>query len=416
MNSRVNSQEVSTVDRRLPLEGVRVVDFGQAVAVPFATQMLARMGAEVILVETHQRLGNREWPPFAENVRGLNRSGLFNSYHGGKLSFTVNLRTEAGNGLVRELIRISDVVTENYSTGTMERLDLGYQDLLRLRPDIIMLSMSALGRSGPMSHFVGYHSAVLMFSGLASITGYPEGHPRILGSVFPDPISGMYAVFAVLGALYHRSRTGLGQYIDAAMTEGMMTLMPEAITDYTLNGREPQRMGNRDPLKAPHGVYPCRGEEAWIAISVGSDSQWDALCDTVGHPEWRRDPRFSEPMARMRHQEELDTLLERWTRERSPQDAMRQLQNAGVPAGPSFTTADLLEDPHLRQRGFIADVDHPEAGRRLKASVPWKISDLPHVNHRHAPLIGQHNRYILCELLGLPSEEAERLIREEVVH
>ena len=400
----------------LPLDGIRVMDFGQAVATPFAAQWLGVMGAEVIRVESNLRLRNREWPPFADDIPGVNRAGLFNLYQGNKLGCTLNLRTEKGRQIVRDLVSISDVVAENFSTGTMEKLGLGYQDLVALRPDIIMLSMSALGRSGPMRHFVGFHSAVLMFSGLADITGYPEGHPRILGSVFPDPVSAMYAVYALLGALYGRARTGRGQFIDVAMTEAMLTLMPEAIADYTLNGRLPQRVGNRDPVKAPHGVYRCKDEDTWIAISVGSDAEWEALCRVTGNPSWGLDPRFSDALARWQYQDDLDALVEGWTRQMGSAEAMVQLQEAGVTAGRSLTTADLLEDPHLRERGFIVEVDHPEVGRRPMGSVPWKISDIPPIEHRYAPLLGEHNQYILCELLGLSPGHVERLVEEKVVY
>ena len=404
------------MSKRLPLEGIRVIDFGQAVATPFATLWMALMGAEVIFVESHNRPFNRSWPPFADDVRGVNRSGLFNLLHINKLSCTVNLRTDEGREIVRSLVGISDIVAENYSTGTMERLGLGYQDLVRLRPDIIVLSVSALGRSGPMKDFVGFHSAVLMFSGLASITGYPNGHPRIMGSVFPDPISGMYGVFAVLGALYGRSKTGQGEYVEVAMTEAMMTLMPEAIIDYTLNDREPRRVGNSHRVKAPHGVYRCSGEDGWTAISIDSDDQWNALCDAAGHPEWSYDPRFASSLARWQHQDELDSLVQGWTREHAPLEVMHVLQSAAVPAGPSLTTADILKDPHLRERGFVVEVDHLEVGTRPTATVPWKITDLPPVEHRHAPLIGQHNHYVLCELLGLPTKRVEQLTKDGVVY
>lgn len=399
----------------LPLKGIRVADLGQAVAVPFAGRWLATMGAEVIHLESHRRPSNRTWPPFADDVQGLNRSGLYNLYNGSKLSLTLNLRTDAGREIARSLIAISDVVTENYSTGTMEKLGLGYQELAKIRPDIIMLSMSAVGRTGPMRHFVGYHSAVLMMSGLADITGYPQGHPRIMGTVFPDPVSGMYAVFAVLGALYRRSKKGMGQYIDVAMTEAMMSLMPEAIFDYSLNSRKPQRVGNEDRWKAPHGVYRCLEEDQWIAISVGSDNEWRALCGAVGHMEWLTDSRFVDGEARRRHRDELDPVLEAWTREREPLEATRRLQDAGVPAGPSLTTEGLLNDPHLKERGFVVEVEHLEVGHRATVGVPWKISEMDPPDHRPAPLIGQHNEYVLCELLGHSTAQVDRWIEEGVV-
>ena len=401
---------------KLPLQGIRVIDFGQFVAVPFATQWMALMGAEVIVVESHERLSNRMRPPFADGIQGVNRSGGFQSCYRNKLGCTLNLRTDKGRDIVLELARISDVVADNYSTGTMEKLGLGYQDLVNVRSDIIMVSLGAVGRTGPQKNIVGLHSVILMFSGLAAITGYPQGHPRVVGSVFPDPVSGAYSVFAVLLALFRRSKTGHGQYIDAAMTEAMMTLMPEAIIDYTLNHREPERVGNRDPAKAPHGVYRCKGDDAWVAISVGSDDQWKALCDAVGHSEWADDPRFSDCLVRWRHQEELDALVQLWTRERLPDEAMGHLQGTGVPAGSSLSAAGILSDSHLRQREFVVEVDHPEVGRRSMGNVPWKISDLPSVEQLHAPLFGQHNQYVLCELLGYSPEQVEQLVKDRVVY
>ena len=401
--------------RRLPLEGVRVLDLGQIVAMPFTTQWLAFMGAQVICVESRQRPVNRMRPPFADGTPGVNRSGAFNLLNMSKLSLTVNLREEAGLQIIRDLVRQSDVVTENFSTGTMEKLGLGYQQLVPLRPDFIMLSTSAAGRTGPMKDFVGFHGAVLMLSGMASITGYPGGHPRGLGSYFPDPLSGIYGVYALLLALYQRSRTGQGCYIDVAMTEAMMSMMPEPIIDSTMNARQPERAGNRDRVKAPHGVYRCQGDDAWVAISVSSEAEWGALCEATRHPEWREDPRFSDEESRWRHQDELDPLIQLWTSQRDPREATRLLQGARVPAGPSLNTLELLHDPHLRERGFTLQVDHPETGRRPAWGTPWQISDLPPERTSHAPLFGEHNHFVLCNLLGLLPSQVEALVERGVV-
>ena len=400
---------------RLPLNGLRVVDFGHIVAMPFASQWLAFMGAQVICIESRQRPVNRMRPPYADGNPGVNRSGAFNLLNMSKLSLTVNLREEAGRQIVQDLVRQSDVVTENFSTGTMEKLGLGYRELVRLRPDLVMLSVSAAGRTGPMKDFVGFHAAVLMLSGMASITGYSGGHPRGLGSYFPDPLSGMYGVYALLLALYHRRKTGEGGYIDVAMTEAMMSIMPEPIIDYTMNSQQPERAGNMDRIRAPHGVYPCEGVDAWVAISVGSEAEWRALCEVTQHPEWRDDPRFNDEDCRWLHQGELDPLIQLWTRERDPHEITRVLQDAGVPAGPSLNTLQLLDDPHLRERGFVVEVDHPEAGQRLVWGAPWQISDLPPADIRHAPLFGEHNHYILCDLLGLLPAQVEALSDQGVV-
>ncbi|MBI4233595.1 MAG: CoA transferase [Chloroflexi bacterium] len=401
---------------RLPLHNVRVVDFGQVIAIPFGTMWMASMGAEVVLIESQRNLTTRRMGPASGEQMGLNRSAGFNCLNRNKLSLSLNLATPQGLAITKEIITISDVVVDNFATGTMERLGLGYSELRKLRPDIIMTSLGAFGRSGPWKHFVGLHSAANAGSGLGAVTGYPGGHPRIMGSFLPDFYNGTWAALAVLQALFHRARTGRGQYIDEAMAEGMMTLIPEAMADYSLNGREPQRVGNRDNVKVPHGVYRCQGEDAWIAISVSSDEEWRALCHATGCPEWREDPRFAGPLERHRHQEELDGLITLWTRERTSREAMETLQGAGVPAGPCFTPKEILEDPHLRARDFIVPITHPEDGEHPTPGIPWKISTLPPARYRHAPLFGEHTACVLNELLGMPVEGNESLVAERVLY
>jgi crotonobetainyl-CoA:carnitine CoA-transferase CaiB-like acyl-CoA transferase len=267
-----------------------------------------------------------------------------------------------------------------------------------------------------MRDYVGYHSAVLLYSGLAAITGYRGGHPRILGSVFPDPVSGTYAVLAVLYALYHRHSTGQGQHIDLAMYEAMMTLMPQAVIEYTLNGRQPSRLGNEDPSKAPHGVYPCHEEGTWIAISVDTDMAWQALCRATGHSEWCSDGRFADADSRRDNADELDALIAGWTRCHTAYEAMELLQEVGVAAGPSLDAGGVLGDPHLRERGFVVETDHLEVGRRATVGLPWRISELPPTNYKPAPLLGEHTEWVLCDLLGMSHREVERLIEERVAY
>lgn len=400
----------------LPLEGIRVVDVGVSVAVPFATMWLARMGAEVICLESRRHITQRLWPPFADGLRGENRAGTFNLLHSGKMSCTLDLGKPRGRELAEAIIRVSDVLVENFSFGTMDKLGLGYHRLMGLSPDLIILSLSAFGRTGPMSRHGGYHSAVLLYSGLAAITGYSGGHPRILGSVFPDPISGAYAVLGILEALYHRSSTGRGRHIDLAMYEAMLTVMPQAIMEHTLNGKDPQRIGNEDPVKAPHGVYPCRDEDTWIAISVGSEEEWSGFCRVTGHHEWRSDNRFASAENRRAHRAELDDRVTEWTRRYTPHDAMRLLQEAGVAAGPSLDAGGLLADPHLLHRGFVMETDHPEVGSRKTVGLPWRIGGIPPPGNQPAPILGQHTERVLCDLLGLSHGEVEGLIEEGVVY
>ena len=398
-----------------PLGNIRVLDFGQIVAIPFAGQILAWLGAEVVMVERHDRVTTRGLPPFAGGLTDVNRSAGYNLANTNKLSCTLDLAKPEGVALAKQLISISDVMMENFSTGAIDRLGLGYDVARRLRPDIIYLSMGAFGRTGPMKGAVGLHSVVNAFSGLAAATGYPGGHPRILGGILPDLLSAAYCAMAVLQSLHHRSRTGEGQYLDIAMTELLATLIPEAVADYSMNGREAERVGNRDKLKAPHNVYRCRGEQKWVAISVSNDEEWGALCRAMEHLEWTRDARFSDQGNRWKHQDELDLLIESWTRERDARDLMVTLQDAGVPAAQAVDSGELLRDPQLAARGFVVEVDHPEAGVRPMGTTSWQISGSAPLEPRHAPLLGQHNGYVLGELLDLPERETRRLMDEGVV-
>ncbi len=398
-----------------PLEGIRVADFGQVVAVPFTAQVLAWLGAEVILIESRHHLTNRILPPFAEGTAGLNRSGAFNLVNANKLSCTLDLSRPEGVELAKRLISISDVMVENYSTGAFEKLGLGYETVRRLKPDIIYLSLASFGRTGPMKDFVGFHSVANLFSGLAAVTGYPGGHPRILGGIFPDFLSSSYCLLAILEALHHRSKTGEGQYIEVSMTEALTTLVPEAVVDYGLNGREPERAGNRDKWKVPHNVYRCQGDQKWVAISVSTDAQWEALCQAMDHAEWARDPRFADAASRWKHQEALDPLVQSWTQEREPYEVMTTLQGAGVAAAPVLNSGELLRDPHLVERDFVAWVDHPETGRRPIGNVAWKIDGTRPAEYQHAPLLWEHNEYVLEELLHLPKAEIQRLTEAGVL-
>ena len=306
-------------------------------------------------------------------------------------------------------------MAENFATGTMDRMGLGYETARRLRSDIIYLSLGAFGRTGPMKDLVGFHSVINLFSGLAAVTGQAGGHPRILGAIFPDPFSGCYCLLAVLEALYHRSKTGQGQYIDVAMTEALATLIPEAIMDYSLDGREAIRVGNRHKVNAPHNVYRCRGDQKWVAISVGNDSEWAALGRAIGQPELISDPRFADGANRWQNQDALDPLIETWTQKREPHEAVAALQSVGVAAAQVLDSGEVLRDPHLRERGFVDWVEHPEAGRRPMGTLSWSMDGERPTDYRPAPLLGQHNQYVFEELLGLSGGEVQRLSEAGVI-
>lgn len=399
----------------LPLKGIRIADFGQIIAVPYTAQMLAWLGAEVVLIETEQRLTTRIWPPFAEAEPGVNRSGGFNLVNTSKMSCTLNLRDPEGVDLAKQIIAVSDVVMENYSSGTMDRMGLGYDDVRPLRPDVVYLSLGAFGRTGPMKDLVGFHSVINLFSGLASVTGHKGSHPRIMGGLFPDAFSGCYCILAMLEALYHRANTGEGQHIEVAMTEVLATLLPEAVMEYTLDGAEPERVGNRHQYKVPHNVFRCQGQEKWVAISVESDAQFQALAQVAGIPGWADDHRFANAEARLKHQDELEPLIQEWTMGLQVEDVVQILQLSGVPAGPVLDSAQVLADPHMIDRGFVQSPNHREVGQRPMGTFSWNVDgDRPGVPMT-APLLGEHNRKVVQELLQVPDDEFERLLANGVI-
>ena len=399
----------------LPLAGVRILDLGQYIAMPFCTLWLAWLGAEVIVIESRRHMTSRTAPPFARGLEGNpDASGYYNLLFGSKKSCTIDMTTAAGRDLVRRLAGVVDVMIDNFSTGVLEKLGLDYDVVSKSNPGLIAVSCGAFGRSGPMKHARGLHSAVNLFSGVADVTGYPGGHPRILGGVLPDPLSGIYANFAILAALHYRNLTGEGQFVDLAMYEAMMTLMPEAVIDLDLNGRDPVRVGNRDRLKAPHGIYRCRDTDTWVAISVDGDRDWAALCHAAGHAEWQDDPRFADADARRANVAELDRAVEGWTRTLSAEQTTEMLQAQRVAAGPVRRCDQLLHDELLAQRGMIITTDHPIVGVRRQLGLPWR-TDSAGVDYRRAPLLGEHTRTILSNLLDIDEAEYARLSADGVL-
>ena len=407
--------------RPLPLAGVRVLDFGQVIAMPFGSQWLAWLGAEVLLVESVKHMTARVTPPYVGGVAHHDNSGHFNLLNGSKKSLRIDMGTPEGLALIKRLVPLCDVMIDNFKTGVLEKLGLGPEVVRGLHPDIVQLSFGAFGRSGPMRTQGGLHSAVNLFSGVAEVTGYAGGMPRILGGVLPDPIAGSYAVFGALAALRHRRRGGGGQYIDGAMFEGMISLIPQAVIDVTMNGRAPARIGNRDHRKVPHNLYRAAGDDEWVAISVdpgvsdtgGPDAQWRALCAVLGLEAG--DPLFSTPEARRANEDALDARISAWTRERTPQRTTELLQAAGVTAGPVLRPDQLHEDPQLRSRGFLVETEHPTGGRRRHPGIPWRASGLDPA-YRAAPLLGEHTREVLTGLLGISAAEYDALDGAGVLH
>ena len=406
---------VNTTGSGGALQGVRVADFGWVLAGPYATMLLGYMGAEVIKIESRRRPDEQRIAHRAGLSEELDASSNFLEINLNKHSVTLNIATPEGAELARGIVALSDVVVENMRPGVMDRLGLGYQDLVAVKPDIIMVSISGWGQTGPLREYTAYAPCFASFGTLASQTGYPDGEPNS-GTSAMDARSGTAAAFAALMGLNIRQRTGQGQYIDLASGEALSCLVGDSLVEYALTGRSPSRAGNRDPLLAPHNCYRCKGDDKWISIAVGSDEEWTALREAMGDPAWARDEAFATARGRWDNQQRLDTLIGEWAADHGHFELMELLQEAGVAAVPSFNAEELFSSPHLHERGAITEVQHPVLGTRQAISPPWLMSRTPPAITRSAPLIGQDNDYVLRELLGLRTDEIARLAERKVIY
>ncbi|MBI4333253.1 MAG: CoA transferase [Chloroflexi bacterium] len=411
----------SPLKRRLPFEGLRVLEFTAAVVGPYVGKILADYGAEVIIVESRLKYQTRrmarEPGRVARDRTSLNLGHLFNKVATNKLAVTINLGTPQGIGLVRKLVPAADVVIDNFTPRVLERWGLTYGELTRLNPDIIMLRMPTVATSGPYKNQTSVSWNLLAMSGLNYMSGYPD-RPPISPSrySYPDESSSfLCSALALLSALYHKARTGRGQYVEVSLYESSLTLSGLGLFEYMVNGQLPARAGNQVPYAAPHGVYRCRGEDRWCAIAVLSDDEWRSLCRAIGQEQLAGKPEFSTRAERLKHAAELDVIVENWTGQRKAEDVMKLLQAAGIAAGVVQNVQDLLNDPQLRRRRYWKESIHPEAGKLTGAEWGFRLSAAPHTRNERPPLLGEHNDYVLGKLLGLPEEEINKLIVEGVL-
>jgi benzylsuccinate CoA-transferase BbsF subunit len=401
--------------RRAPLDGIRVADFTWVWAGPFCTLQLAHLGAEVIRVESETRTCvTRLLPPWADAVFGANRSGYFNQYNQGKLSLALDIKQPGAIEVAKRLVAASDVVCENFAAGVMDRLGLGYEVLRAIRPDIIMIALSGYGAHGPESSFVSYGPAQVPLSGMSSLTGYAGWPPMHVGISYGDPNGGVHGAFAVLAALYHRARTGEGQYIDLSQQETTISVLAEGVTEQSMNGRQPERNGNRDPWMAPHGVFRCQGEERWVSLAVRSDDEWRRLAEIMGRADLVADPRLATLVGRKQNEDEVEAAVAAWAATLTPEEVTAKLQAGGIAAFPCMTNRDLATDPHLLGREFFTELEHPEVGKRQHVGIPWKLAGSPVSVRRPAPCLGQHTDYVMSDVLGYSADEIAQL-RERAV-
>jgi crotonobetainyl-CoA:carnitine CoA-transferase CaiB-like acyl-CoA transferase len=424
-----------------PLAGVRIIDLTWLLVGAGATRMLATLGAEVIRIEAP--LPGRLDPMRArgpymfdpprqqedpEVVDGspedlCDRAGNFFNINPGKRGITLNMNHPKGQELFARLVPLGDVVTENFSAHQMEKWGFGYERLRRLKSDILYVQMSGLGHHGRDSNYTSYGPTAQAISGLSSQSGLPEPYPPAgWGMSYLDHTGGFYGAMAVLCGLYHRQRTGEGQHIDVSQVGVGQQLTGTALLDFTVNGRPTRRTGNRSPyrLAAPHGAYPCLGEDRWCAIAVFTETEWQRLCVAMGEPAWSREARFTTLEQRLAHADDLDAHLAAWTRQYEPRVLQDRLRRTGVRAGMVQTVRDKIEDdPQLRAREYIVSLPHRRMHMQRLENHPWHFSRTPvHAGgaiERGAPCLGEDNAYVYGELLGLSDAEMASYAAEGVI-
>jgi benzylsuccinate CoA-transferase BbsF subunit len=396
---------------RLPLAGVRIADFCWVGAGSYTTKIFADLGADVIKIESRERLDSlRLARPFAGGQRGVDRSGYFADRNTSKRSVTINLKTAEGRNVAERLILASDVVTNNFTPGTLDRLGLGYERMRDLKPGLVYAEMSMQGADGPASRQLGYGSSIAALCGLLHLTAEPGRLPAGTGTNYPDHIPNpTHAAFAILAALRHRRRTGEGQYIDIAQTEPLLAMMGPLFLQQVAGGAPPVPQGNRSERAVPHGVFPCRGDDRWIAVSVHTEVQWNALCSVLEASVLADDPRFAAAGGRRANVDALEVALAAHTASFDAADLADRLQAAGVPAGPVLDARDVLADPQLVHRGHWVRLEHPEMGETVYNAPPFRFARAPVGLRSRAPLLGEHTEEVCRDLLGLPEAEVASL-------
>ena len=411
---------------RMPLKNYRVLDLSRIWAGPYCTKLFADMGAEIIKMESlsvydshrgpvNPAKGIAAYPDGEPGDEPWNRNGWFNCLHMSKYGVTLELTKDEGRRVFERLVSISDVVIENFRQGSLERLGYTYEELRKHRPDLIYVSMPAFGNTGPWKGYLGYGIGQEQLSGMAHMTGYRGEGPMKSGINHGDPITGSHAAGILMAALRHRRRTGKGMYIDVSQQESSVALMGPEVLAYQMTGQEPERRGNRSGWYAPANSYRCAGEDRWVTIAATNQDQWRSLAQAMDADGLADDPRFDTNEARRENHDDLDRIISEWTIGLEAYDVTRKLQRLGVPAGPVLRGPDLLQDAHYKDRGTFVTVDHPQVGPKQYPGIPWKMSATPGVVRWPSPTLGQHNREVYGELLGLNRLDIDGLDQAGVI-
>ncbi len=405
----------------LPLAGVRLLDLTTFWAGPIAAQMFADLGAEVIKIEALQKLdpwramfalATREQTDGPESYE---TSATFIAAHRNKLELTLNLKTAGGVEAFKDLVRVSDVVLENYSPRVMEHFALDYPRLREVNEAIVVTTLSGFGHSGPWRDYVSFASVAESLAGITDLLGYDGESPLIDGSMPSDPAGGFAAVIGTLLALEQVRRTGAGRHVDVSQFEATVPLLADALMEWSLLGRERTRGTNHSRWQAPHGVYRAAGDDRWISVSAGPDEEWEGLVTALGDPDWAREQRFATLEDRLANGEALDAHLTAWTAERDADEATALLQRHGVPAMPVLTPSLLLEDEHFVARGHFQSIERAYGGGWPQPSAPLRLDGERLPLRMPAPLLGEHNDYVLRELLGYDEERVAALAADGTI-
>jgi len=398
------------------LAGVKVADFTWVGVGPMTIKRLADHGAEVIHVESSTKPELlRTTPPFKNRVSGLNRSAFNACFNNNKYGLALDMNHPRAKEVLERLIKWADVVAESFSPGAMKKWGLAYEDLIKTKPDLIMYSTCQQGQTGPRAKIAAYGTQLVSLSGFTHLTGWPDRDPTGPYGPYTDTIVPSIGAAAIAAALIKRSRTGKGEHIDISQLEVGLNFISPPLLDYVVNLRVWSRQGNRCPYGVPHGVYRCRGEDRWCAITIFSDDEWEKLCEVMGRPGLATDPRFDTSLQRKKNEDELDRIVSEWTAELTAEEVMHLLQGVGVAAGVAQTGRDLLEnDAQLAHRQFFWELNHAEIGKHSYEAPPFKLSKTPAELNKPGPCLGEDTEYVCTKMLGIPDQLFMELLLEGV--
>jgi len=396
-------------------EDIRIAAFTWAIVGPLIVKYFADYGATVIRIESSLRPCTlRTTPPFKGGEIGIDRSGYFAHTNANQYSMSLNLSHPRAREVAKRLVSNVDIVVENFTPGVMEKWGLTYDELAKVKPELIMLQSSSLGETGPYAKRSGFGMLLDGLAGFSNLIGWPEQEPQPVGIPYCDVIGPPFAASALIAALLYKRKTGKGQLIEVSQLETALQFLAPYVLEYTANGKVSCRTGNSSSSAVPHGVYPCKGNDRWCVIAVFGDDEWRSFCQVIGEAEWVTDARFATFLARKKNEAELDELISQWTQALTPEKVASRLQRAGVAAGVVANAADLYSDPQLRHRKHFCVLKHKELGDFSYVGQPAMLSETPHSVTRPSPCLGEHTEQVCREILGMGDDEFVELLSDGV--